>query len=208
MVSRKEGWTNPEESNEKKNIKTIDQLIGKISTLHGNMKLDITAGSMSGTPAAVVYDTMLSGVAFVIDHFNYTEVPCFLDEIKVSQLPEKLMEDFLGKLTERTLGKNLRIGDMARRITNCAFTHLLGHIVTKEQDAVVVSIRQFRPAAEETCMYTVDEIEDDQGFLWMPFDIRHEQLLNSMIFGNVSRHLEKGKRLQKICVTKCCLLDR
>ena len=25
-------------------------------------------------------------------------------------------------------------------------------------------------------MYKVDEIEDDQGILWMLFDIRHEQL--------------------------------
>ena len=25
-------------------------------------------------------------------------------------------------------------------------------------------------------MYTVDEIEDDQGILWMQFDIRHKQL--------------------------------
>ena len=86
---------------------------------------------MSGTPAAAIYDTMLSGVAFVNDYFNYIEVPHFLDEIKVSQLSEKLMEDFFGKLTERTRGKKLRIGDMARRITNCAFSHLLGHIVTK-----------------------------------------------------------------------------
>ena len=107
------------------------------------MELDIAAGSMIGTPAAAVYHTMLSGVAFVIDYFNYIEVPHFLDEVKVSQLSEKLMEDFFGKLTERTLGKNLRIGNMARRITNCAFTHLLLHIVTKEQDAVRVSIRRF-----------------------------------------------------------------
>ena len=104
-----------------------------MSILHGNIQLDITAGSMSGTPTAAVYDTMLSVVAFVIDYFNYIEVPHFLDEIKMSQLSEKLMEDFFGKLTERTLGKNLRIGDMARRITNCAFTHLLGHIVTKNK---------------------------------------------------------------------------
>ena len=82
---------------------------------------------MSGTPPPAVYDTMLSGVAFVIDYFNYIGV----DEIKVSQLSEKLMEDFFGKLTERTLGRELRIGDMARRITNCVFAHLLGHIVTK-----------------------------------------------------------------------------
>ena len=108
-------------------------MIGKISTLHGNMQLDITAGSMSGTPAATVYDTILSGVAFVIDYFNHIEVPHFLDEIKMSQLSEKLMEDFFGKLTERTLGKNLRIGDMARRIISCAFTHLLGHIITKNK---------------------------------------------------------------------------
>ena len=76
MVSRKERQTNPEESNEKKNIKITDakdllelastrlsQLIGKISTLHCNMHLDI----MSGTPAAAVYGTLLSGVALVID---------------------------------------------------------------------------------------------------------------------------------------------
>ena len=89
-----------------------------MSILHGNMQLDITAGSMSGTPAAAVYDTMLSVVAFVIDYFNYIEVSHFLDEIKMSQLSEKLMEDFFGKLTERTLSKNLRTGDMARSITN------------------------------------------------------------------------------------------
>ena len=164
MVSTKEGWTNTEESNEKKNIKITDakdllelastrpsQLIGKMSILHGDMQLDITAGSMSGTPAAAVYDTMLSVVAFVINYFNYIEVTHFLNEIKMSQLSEKLMEDFIGKLTERTLGKNLRIGDMARRITSCAFTHLLGHFVTKEQDVVGVSFRQSRPAAGETC---------------------------------------------------------
>ena len=122
------------------------QLIGKISTLHGNMQLDTTAGSMSGTPAVAVYDTMLSGAAFVIDYFNYIEVSHFLNEIKMSQLSETLMKDFFGKRTERTLDKSLRIGDMARRITNCAFTYLLGRIVTKE-----VSLRWSRPAAEETC---------------------------------------------------------
>ena len=99
-----------------------------MSTLHDNTQLDITAGSMSGTPAAAVYDIMLNGVAFVIDYFNYVEVTHFLGKIKVSQLSEKLMEDFFGKLQ---VGKNLRIDDMARRITTCAFTHLLGHIVTK-----------------------------------------------------------------------------
>ena len=80
--------------------------------------------SMSGTPAAAVYDTLLSGVAFVIDYFNYIEVPHFLNDIKMSQLSDKLIEYFFGKLTERTLGENLRTGDMARRITNCAFKYL------------------------------------------------------------------------------------
>ena len=87
IVSRKEGWTNPEESNEKKNIKItntkdllglastrLSQSIGKISTSHANMQLDITAGSMSGKTAAAVYDTLLSVVAFVIDYFSYIEV--------------------------------------------------------------------------------------------------------------------------------------
>ena len=78
---------------------------------------------MSGTPAAAaVCDSLLSGVAFVIDYFNCIEVPHFLDEIKMSQLSEKLMEGFFVKLMKRTLGKNLRLRDMARRIANCAFT--------------------------------------------------------------------------------------
>ena len=131
MISRKYGWTNPEESNKKKNIKItnasdllelastrLSQLIGKMSILHGNMQLDITTGSISGTPAAAAYDTMLSVVAFVIDYLNYIEVSHFLDEIKMSQLSEKLMEDFFGKLTERTLGKNLRIGDIYGKKNN------------------------------------------------------------------------------------------
>ena len=49
----------------------LSQSIGKLSTLHGNMRPDITAGSMSGKTAAAVYDTLLSGV---IDYFNYIEV--------------------------------------------------------------------------------------------------------------------------------------
>ena len=182
-------------------------MIGNISTLHGNMQLDITAGSMSGTPAAAVYDTMLSGVAFVIDYFNYVEVTHFLDEIKVSQLSEKLIEDFFTKLTEKTLGKNLRIGDMARGITNCAFTYLLGHIVTKEQDAVGVSFRRSRPAAEETCTRWMR-----LRMIKVSFGCYLTFVMNgcsqSMIFENVSQHLEKEKRFQKICVTKCCMLDR
>ena len=86
-----------------------------MSILHGNMQLDITAGSMSGAPPVGVYDTMLSVVAFVIDYFNYIEVPHFLDEIKMSQLSEKLMEDFFGNLQKEHLAKSLRIGDMTRR---------------------------------------------------------------------------------------------
>ena len=82
------------------------------------MHLDI----MSGTPAAAVYNTLLSGVALVIDYFSYNEVTHFLDEIKMSQLSDKQIEGLFGELTERNLGRNLRIGNMARRIINCAFT--------------------------------------------------------------------------------------
>ena len=156
----------------------------------------ITAGSMSGTPAAAVYDIMLSGVALVIDYFSYIEVRHFLDEIKVSQLSEKLMEDFFEKLKERTLGKNLRIGDMARRITKCAFTHLLGHIVTKKQDAVGVSFRRSRPAAEESCTRWMRLMMIRVSFgCYLTFVMNI--CSQSMIFGNVSQHLEKGKRSKK-----------
>ena len=83
MVSQKERWTIPEEADQKKNISLIDanevlemaatrQLIGRILTLHGSMRLDIKAGSMTLATAAAVHDTLLSGLAFVIDYFNYT----------------------------------------------------------------------------------------------------------------------------------------
>ena len=74
----------PREADQKKNISISDakevlemvatrlgQLIGRILTLHGSMRLDIKAGPMSGTTAAPVYDTLLSGLAFVIYYFNH-----------------------------------------------------------------------------------------------------------------------------------------
>ena len=84
-----------------------------------------------GTPAAAVYDALLSSVVFVIDYFNYIEVSHFLDEIKMSQFSDKLIEGFFGKLAERTLGKNLSIGDMAGRVINYSFTQLTGHKRTR-----------------------------------------------------------------------------
>ena len=66
------------------------------------MQLDITAGSMSGTPAAAVYNTLLSSAIFVIDYFNYVEVPHFLDEIKMSQLSDKLMAGLQKELLVKT----------------------------------------------------------------------------------------------------------
>ena len=65
---------------------------------------------------------------------------------------------------------------MARRITNCAFTDMLGHIATEDQDAGGVSFKRSRSGTAETYMYTLDEIEDDQGILWKLFNIRHEEL--------------------------------
>ena len=87
----------PRGSNGKKNIKVTDaedllelastrlsQLICKISTLHGNMHLDIYERNTSSSSLK----------------FNYIEVTHFLDEIKKSQLSDKLIEGFFGKLRE------------------------------------------------------------------------------------------------------------
>ena len=90
---------------------------------------------------------------------------------------------------------------MARRTTNCAFTHLLGHIVTKEQDEVGVSFRRSRPTAEETCTrwMRLRMIKVSFG-CYLTFVIN--SCSQSMIFGNVSQHLENGKRFKKVCMTK------
>ena len=163
MATRKETWIDPNQAKEKKEIcitdakenlqtaaNNLSELIGKISTLHGSMQLDITTGSMSGTTAAAVYETLLNGLVFVIDYFNYIEKPELLDKIIMSQLCAKLIVGFFGKLTERTQGKNLRMGDMTRRITNCAFMYMLGHIATKDQDAGGVSFKRSRSLTAET----------------------------------------------------------
>ena len=118
--------------------------MGKISTLHGNMQLDITAGCMSGTTAAAAYDTLLSGLIFVIDYFTYIGKPELQECIRMGQMSAKLVEGYFGKLTERTQEKHPRIGDMARRPSNCAFTHMLGHITTKGQKSILVSVLKVR----------------------------------------------------------------
>ena len=206
MVSRKETWIDPNQAKEKKKIcitdakenlqtaaNNLSELIGKISTLHGSMQLDIITGSMSGTTAVAVYETLLNGLVFVIDYFNYIEKPELLDKIIMSQLSDKLIEGFFGKLTERTQGKNLRMGDMARRITNCAFTYMLGHIATKDQDAGGVSFKRSRSGTAETYMYTHDEIKDDQGMLWKLFNIRHEELFTVSDLWRCQSNEDDGK---------------
>ena len=112
MVSRKETWIDPNQAKKRKKIcitdakenlqtaaNNLSELIGKISTLHGSMQLDITTGSMSGTTAATVYETLLNGLVFVIDYFNYIEKPELLDKIIMSQLRGKLIEGFFFRKT-------------------------------------------------------------------------------------------------------------
>ena len=65
---------------------------------------------------------------------------------------------------------------MERRLSDCAFTDMLGHIATKDQKGTSVSFKSSRPAAEETFIYSLDEIEDKQGILWQLFGIRDEEL--------------------------------
>ena len=80
---------------------------------------------MSRTTATAVYETLLDCLVFVIDYFSYIEKAELLVKIKISQLCDKLIEGFFGKRTEKTLGRNLQVGDM----TDCAFKCMLCHIV-------------------------------------------------------------------------------
>ena len=74
---------------------------------------------------------------------------------------------------------------------------MLGHIVTKEQDAGGVSFRRPGPAAEKTYICTVDEIENDKGILWILFDIRHEQLFTVNNLWKCQSTLGEGKAILK-----------
>ena len=53
---------------------------------------------------------------------------------------------------------------------------MLEHITTKGQKGTGVIFKSSRPAAEETFMYSLDEIEDNQGILSQLFGIQHEEL--------------------------------
>ena len=46
-------------------------------------------------------------------------------------------------------------------------------------------------------MYMVDEIEDDQGILWMLFDIRQEQLFTVNDLWKCQSALGEGKTISK-----------
>ena len=129
MISRKESRRQPERGKEVKNISICDakdkledtshrlqELIGNASTLHGSMQLDITTGCMSGVTAACLYDTLLSGVQFVIDYFTFIGRGELLEKISMGQLSDKLVEGFFGVMTSKNQGNNLGIGDMARRL--------------------------------------------------------------------------------------------
>ena len=128
------------------------------------MQLDLTLGSMSDVTAGCVYHTLLSGVQFVIDYFKYIGQEELLNRISMGQLADKLVEGFFGIVTQRNQGNNLRIADMARRFSNCAFTYLGSYVATG--DKCGVSVDTLRPAADETYMYSQDTWEDDQGILW------------------------------------------
>ena len=54
---------------------------------------------------------------------------------------------------------------------NCTFTYLFGHIVTKEQELGGVSFTCSRITAESFHIVHIDKTEDDQGILWVLFDI-------------------------------------
>ena len=91
---------------------------------------------------------------------------------------------------------------MARIVTNCAFTYMLGHIVTKEQGAGGVSFRCSGNAAEVTYRYRLDKIEDDQGILWILFDICHQELLTVNDLWRYDSTHKEGKRSPEPCLTR------
>ena len=67
-------------------------------------------------------------------------------------ISDKLVEGFFGVMTSRNQGNNLGIGDMARRLSNCAFKFLRCYVST--QGNCGVSLSNPRPAPEETYMYS------------------------------------------------------
>ena len=119
---------------------------------------------MSGVTTACVCDTLLSGVQFVIDYFTYIGKGELLSKISMGQLSDKLIEGFFGVLTQRNECNNLRFGDMARQLSNCAFSYLRNYVSTDHKCGV--SLSNFKPGADETYMYSYDTWNDDQGILW------------------------------------------
>ena len=57
-------------------------------------------------------------------------------------------------------------------------------------------------------MYTVDEIEDDQGILWMQFDIRHKQLFTVNDLRKCQSALGEGKTISKNLCDKMLYVEQ
>ena len=57
-------------------------------------------------------------------------------------------------------------------------------------------------------MYAVDEIEDNQGILWMPFDIRHEQLFTVNDLWKCQSVLGERKTISKNLYDKMLYVKR
>ena len=111
------------------------------------MQLNITTECTNGVTAACVYDTLLNRKQFIIDFFYLHWEAGVIGKISMGQFSDKLVDGFFGVLTQRNQGNNLRIEDMTRRLSNCAFLCVQSCVSIDNERGV--SLSNSLPGADE-----------------------------------------------------------
>ena len=76
-----------------------------------------------------LYVTLVNGVQYLSDYFNYTGKENILSEIKVKTLNTRMIEGFYGHVTEKNPGNNPTFPQFPKRVATEAF-HFVIPVVT------------------------------------------------------------------------------
>ena len=99
----------------------LHYLTESISNTFNSNSLDITHSFMSSKSAKAVYNTLRSGLLFILECFDHIEMEELKSKVITHCLTDKLVEYFFGHITERSSGNNPRFMKFSRIVTNDAF---------------------------------------------------------------------------------------
>ena len=80
---------------------------------------------MSSSIAEALVFTLMAALQFLQDYFSHVGHSEITDSLGLKCMTTRVIEYFLGHITEKMQGSSLRLMEMARKISNDAFCYLL-----------------------------------------------------------------------------------